>query len=229
MADKLPAPCANGKCSHDCPHFHWDQMPGWPSAEACYVWNESKDGKEPYYLSDSPCMPAFRLGRAPVTVPTRSTTTMKLLNIVIARGIDESSPHIEARLGLGGGVIALVNPEILGSMKALHGLNTAEVLAQVAAAIDHAPSGLSTGHKDQDGQEIFEGHVLEFFIETGSGGHGELVYSPWMKGVVVWKDAALMIDRHPVEGQRGLYPFYNNRIGARIIGHRETHPELICQ
>lgn len=89
------------------------------------------------------------------------------------------------------------------------------------------PYLLSTGMRDQDGHEIFEGHVLEFFREIGSGGHGEHVFSEWMRGLVVWKDACLMIDRYPVSGERGLYPLHNNRIGARIIGHIRDNPLLV--
>lgn len=65
---KLPSPCADGRCSYQCPHFYWDRMPGWPSAQACFVWDDTLDGKEPLYLTDSECKPALRLGREPVMV-----------------------------------------------------------------------------------------------------------------------------------------------------------------
>lgn len=57
----LPKPKSNGKCSRDCDHFHYDKMDGWPSAQACYIWDEYVDGDEPYYLTDNICKPAIRL------------------------------------------------------------------------------------------------------------------------------------------------------------------------
>jgi hypothetical protein len=59
-SNSLPQPEKDGKCSRSCPYFHYDEMPGWPSAQACYKWNEKMDGKEPYYLTQSICRPAIR-------------------------------------------------------------------------------------------------------------------------------------------------------------------------
>ncbi len=57
---ETPTPKSNGKCSRKCPYFHYDTMPGWPSAQACYLWDEEIDGEEPYYLTDHTCQPAIR-------------------------------------------------------------------------------------------------------------------------------------------------------------------------
>lgn len=61
MPDKLCTPEVDGKCSRACPHFHYEEMPGWPSAQACFVWDEKLDGEEPYYLTNNVCKPAMRL------------------------------------------------------------------------------------------------------------------------------------------------------------------------
>lgn len=64
MSDEI-RPCSDGKCSMDCPKFYYDTMPGWPSAQACYMWDESIDGKEPYYLTNEICKPAQRVNQQP--------------------------------------------------------------------------------------------------------------------------------------------------------------------
>lgn len=59
---KVPTPNPNTTCSRSCPFFHTVRMEGWPSADSCYAWDEKKDGKEPYYLSNTAqCKPAVRL------------------------------------------------------------------------------------------------------------------------------------------------------------------------
>lgn len=56
-----PDPDKNGNCRMECP-CHWlERLSGWPSAERCGAWNESLDGKEPYYLAGSKCKPKIRL------------------------------------------------------------------------------------------------------------------------------------------------------------------------
>lgn len=57
MEDK-PTPNANNTCCWKCPLYYQDTMPGWPSADACFAWDEEIHGKEPYYLVDTAlCMP----------------------------------------------------------------------------------------------------------------------------------------------------------------------------
>lgn len=55
-----PKPKENGKCSMDCPYHNLDHMPGWPMVEECFMWDEEKHGKEPYYLADhTVCKPSL--------------------------------------------------------------------------------------------------------------------------------------------------------------------------